>query len=220
MITAYQEKKARLKLNQGLNGVNMIKMSDEKDDLWSVKVYKFNNTKENWHEFALKFRVIADSRGYEGIIDGTVTPPDEKEVIEILADDRGEVLKTKKDKLAARVDNKKGYRDLVMSTDGMSLIIVENATSDKLTKGDLRKKWGRLEIRWNPKTREDKVEVYMKFLNYKLENTRQKLMDWMAFLEKKCTELMNTGHMMDEETLITHLLNSYHNLSMRELYLL
>ena len=54
-------------------------MSDEKDDLRSIKVYKFNNTKENWHEFALKFRVIADSRGYEGIIDGTVTPPDEKE---------------------------------------------------------------------------------------------------------------------------------------------
>ena len=56
--------------------------------------------------------------------------------------------------------------------------------------------------------REDKVEVYTKFLNYKLENTRQKTMDWLAFLEKKHTELMNTGHMMDEETFITHLLNS------------
>ena len=33
-------------------------------------------------------------------------------------------------------------------------------------------------------------------------------MDWLAFLEKKCTELMNTGHMMDEEMLIRHLLNS------------
>ena len=38
-------------------------MDEEKDDLKSIKVYKFNNTKENWHEFALKFRVIADSRG-------------------------------------------------------------------------------------------------------------------------------------------------------------
>ena len=36
-------------------------MSEEKDDLKSIKVYKFNNTKENWHEFALKFRVIADT---------------------------------------------------------------------------------------------------------------------------------------------------------------
>ena len=36
-------------------------MIDEKDDFRSIKEYKFNNTKENWHEFALKFRVIADS---------------------------------------------------------------------------------------------------------------------------------------------------------------
>ena len=102
------------------------------------------------------------------------------------------MLKAKKEKLAARVANTKGYRDLVMSTEGISLNIVENATSDKLSKGDLRKAWGRLERRWNPKTREDKVEVYTKFLNYKLENTRQKPMDWLAFLEKKQTELANT----------------------------
>ena len=114
-------------------------MDEEKDDLKSIKVYKFNNTKENWHEFALKFRVIADSRGYDGIIDGTETPPDEKEKIEILVDDKGEILKTKKDKLKARTANKKGYRDLVMSTEGISLNIVENAISDKLTKGDLIK---------------------------------------------------------------------------------
>ena len=105
--------------------------------------------------FPTKFRVIADSRGYEGIIDGTVTPPDEKEVIEILAEDKREGLKAKKEKLAARVANKKGYRDLVMSTDGISLNIVENATLDKLKKGDSRKAWGRLERRWNLKTRDD-----------------------------------------------------------------
>ena len=171
-------------------------------------VYKFNNTKENWHEFALKFRVIAESRGYDGIIDGTGTPPDEKETIEILADDKGDILKTKKDKLKARTANKKGYRDLVMSTEGISLNIVENAPSDKLTKGDLKKAWGRLERRWNLETREDKVEVYTKFLNYKLENTRERPMDWLTFMEKKQAELMNTGHRMDDETFITHLLNS------------
>ena len=75
LSTAYQEKEPRLKLPQGLKNVNFIKMRDEEDDLRSIKVYKFNNTKENWHEFALKFRVIADSRGYEGIIDGTIPPP-------------------------------------------------------------------------------------------------------------------------------------------------
>ena len=36
-------------------------MSKDVDDLKSIKVYKFNNTKEGWHEFALKFRVIDDT---------------------------------------------------------------------------------------------------------------------------------------------------------------
>ena len=59
-------------------------MSEEKDDLKSFKVYKFNNTKESWHEFTLKFRVIADYRDYDDTIEGKVTPPDEKENLEIL----------------------------------------------------------------------------------------------------------------------------------------
>ena len=183
-------------------------MSEEKDDLKSIKVYKFNNTKESWHEFALKFRVIADTRGYYGVIDGTMSPPDKQEIITIAAEDKGDILDAKKKKLKARAANKMGYRDLVMSTEGISLNIVENAISDELTKGDLKKAWERLERRWNPKTREDKVEVYTKFLNYKLENTRQKPMDWITFMEKKRAELMNTGHIMDDETFITHLLNS------------
>ena len=33
-------------------------------------------------------------------------------------------------------------------------------------------------------------------------------MDWLTFLEKKQAELMNAGHIMDDETFITHLLNS------------
>ena len=183
-------------------------MSEEKDDLKSIKVYKFDNTKEKWHEFALKFRVIADTRGYKGIIDGTVIPPDEVAVINITAEDTGAVLEEKKDQLKARKANKIGYRDLVMSTEGISFTIVQNAVSEELPSGDLRKAWERLERRWNLKTREDKVEVYTKFLNYKLENTRQRPMDWIAFMEKKRAELMNTGHIMSDETFITHVLNS------------
>ena len=92
-----------------------------------------------------------------------------------MTEDKGDILKDKKKRLKAREANKKGYRDLVMSTEGISLNIVENATSNELTKGDLKKAWERLERRWNPKTREDKVEVYTKFLNYKLENTGRDL---------------------------------------------
>ena len=206
--TAYQKKKRSLNLNRRATKDYITSMSEEKDDLKSIKVYKFDNTKEKWHEFALKFRVIADTRDYRGIIDGSVVPPDELAVITITAEDTGAVLKEKKDKLKARKANKIGYRDLVMSTEGISFTIVENAVSEELPSGDLKKAWERLERRWNPKTREDKVEVYTKFLNYKLENTRQRPMDWIAFLEKKRSELMNTGHIMSDETFITHLLNS------------
>ena len=117
-------------------------MSEDKDDLKSIEVYKFSNTKESWHKFALKFRVIADSRGYEEIIDGTKSPPDEKEELEILENDNENTRKLKKEKLAAKMANKKGYRDLVMSTEGISLNVVENGTLEKLSKGDLRKAWG------------------------------------------------------------------------------
>ena len=160
-------------------------MIEEKDDLKSIKVYKFNNTKENWHEFALKFIVIADTRGYWEIINGTMEPPDKQISITVTTDVRGEALKEKKEKLKARAANKMGNRDLVMSTGGISLTIVENAVSEELTKGDLKKAWERLERRWNLKTREDKVEVYTRFLNYKLENRRQKPMVWITFMEKR-----------------------------------
>ena len=183
-------------------------MSEEKDDLKSIKVYKFNNTKEGWHEFALKFSMIANSRGYDDIIEGKEMPPDEKEDLEITDKDNVEVKKSKKDKQITRATNRKGYRDLVISTEGISLNIIENSTSDKLTKGNLKKAWGRLERHWSPKTREDKGQFYTKFLHNKLENVKQRPMDWLAFMEKKRTELANTGHIMDDETFITHLLNS------------
>ena len=33
-------------------------------------------------------------------------------------------------------------------------------------------------------------------------------MDWLTFMEKKRAELMNTWHIMDDETFITRLLSS------------
>ena len=206
--TAYQKKKRSLNLSKGVRREYITSMSEEKDDLKSIKVYKSDNTKEKWHEFALKFRVIADTREYRGILVGSVVPPDKLAEISITAEDTGAVLKEKKDNLKARKANKIGYRDLVMSTEGISFTIVQNAVSEELPSGDLRKAWERLERRWNPNTREDKVEVYTKFLNYKLENTRQRPMDWIAFMEKKRADLMNTGPIMSDETFITHLLNS------------
>ena len=57
-------------------------MSEEKDGRQRIKEYRFNNTKESWHEFSLKFGAIADDRGYSDSIEGIVTQPEEKEDIE------------------------------------------------------------------------------------------------------------------------------------------
>ena len=65
-----------------------------------------------------------------------MVPPDEQVTITVTVEDEGDALKEKKDKLKARAANKMGYRDLVMSTEGISLNIVENAICDDLTKGD------------------------------------------------------------------------------------
>ena len=65
--------------------------------------------------------------------------PDKQETITVTTEDKGNLLKEKKDKVKARAANKMGYKDLVMSTKGISLNIVENAISDELTKGDLKK---------------------------------------------------------------------------------
>ena len=46
--------------------------------------------------------MIADDRGYDDIIEGIVTPPDEKEFLEILEEDVAAVEKSKKEKQLAR----------------------------------------------------------------------------------------------------------------------
>ena len=68
-----------------------------------------------------------------------MVPPDEQITITVTTEDMGKVLKEKKEKLKARATNKMGYRDPVMSTEGISLNIVENAVSEELTNGDLKK---------------------------------------------------------------------------------
>ena len=50
-------------------------MEDHQGDFKLIKVIKFNNRKEDWTEFALKFKAIADERGYDEILECTVNVP-------------------------------------------------------------------------------------------------------------------------------------------------
>ena len=50
-------------------------MEDHQGDFKLTKLIKFNNKKEDWTEFALKFKAIDDERGYNEILEGTMNVP-------------------------------------------------------------------------------------------------------------------------------------------------
>ena len=50
---AYQEKSKSKRPSIIVEKRLNYNMSKDRDDLKSIKVYKFDNTKESWHEFAL-----------------------------------------------------------------------------------------------------------------------------------------------------------------------
>ena len=50
-------------------------MENHQCDFKLIKVIKFNNRKEDWTEFAIKLKAIADERGYNEILEGTVNVP-------------------------------------------------------------------------------------------------------------------------------------------------
>ena len=103
---------------------------------------------------------------------------------------------------------RRGYRDLILATKDTSLTMVANAKTDALPKGDLHLAWKRLEKRWDPKSREDKIDSITKFIQLKMENMQMKPKDWMAHMERKRNQLENAGHEMDDESFLTHVMAS------------
>ena len=83
-------------------------MEDNQDKIKLIKVVKFNNRKEDWAEFALKFRAITDERGYDKILDRSETVPAED--VKLVDDNKG-----REQKRLSKVNNR-GYRDLVLAT--------------------------------------------------------------------------------------------------------
>ena len=110
-------------------------MEDYQGDFKLIKVIKFNNKKEDWMEFALEFKAIADERGYDEILEGTVNVPRDRDM------SGGEA------KAQVKAANKREYRDLILATKDTSLTMVANAKKDSLPKGDLHLAQKKLEKR-------------------------------------------------------------------------
>ena len=97
---------------------------------------------------------------------------------------------------------------MVLATKEMSLTIVGNAKSNNLPSGDLHLAWRKVEKRWDPKTREDKVNLLTKILKLRMEDVDVKSQDMLSYMEKKKMELINASHYMNKETFLTHSLMS------------
>ena len=163
-------------------------MEDHRGDFKSTRVIKFSIRKEDWTEVALKFKATADERGYDETLEVTRNVPRDTDMT------GGE------ENAQIKAANKRGYRDLILTTKDTSLTMVTNAKKDELPKEDLHLAWKKLEKRWDPKSREDKIDSLTKFIRLKMENIQMKPQDWMAHMERKRNELENAGHEMDDET--------------------
>ena len=76
---------------------------------------QFNNRKEDWTEFALKFKAIANERRYDEILEGTVNVPSDTDV------------KGGEESAQIMAGNKIGYRYLILAIKDTSLTMVSNA---------------------------------------------------------------------------------------------
>ena len=141
----------------------------------------------------MKFK---DKKGYDEILEVTRNVPRDTDTT------GGE------ENAQIKAANKRGYRDLILATKDTSLTMVANAKMDGLPKGDLHLAWKKLEKRWDPKSREDKIDSLAKFVRLKMENIQMKPQDWIAHMERKRNELENSGHDIDDETFLTHVMAS------------
>ena len=78
---------------------------------------------------------MADERGYDEILDGTVNVPIDTD---LSGGEKGAQMK---------VENMRGYRDLILAMKDISLTMIANAKTEALPKGDLHMAWKKLEKR-------------------------------------------------------------------------
>ena len=118
----------------------------------AIKAIKFNNKHEDWTEFDLKLKAIADERGYDEILEGTLNVPRDTDM------SGGEA------NAQVKAANKRGYRDLILATKDTLLTMVSNTKTDALPQRGLYLAWKKLEKRRYLKSREDKIDSLAKFI--------------------------------------------------------
>ena len=184
-------------------------MSKE-EEIKTIRVLSFSGKEADWDEWSEKFKGIAAERGYLDVMLGKVSPP--KSTYDIEKKNRtGDFVNSeaeRKSMLAARKANNKGYRDLQLSTTGLSFTLVKLAKTKDLEDGDLKKAWDHLCDEFEPTEQEDKIELLLEFQQNKLDDAKTNVTEWIASLKEQQLRLGLLQHEITDEFLKTHILSS------------
>ena len=151
-------------------------MSGNSEISKSIKIIPFHGQKKMFQQWSGKFLAAARVRGYAGILTGSVKVPAEKE----------DLKDTETEKLKARSNNEKAYTDLVLSMeDEVCFSYVDGAKSTKLPSGDAALAWKRLNNKYRPVTKQQRVSQRLDFQNCRLANWKDDPDEWITELEKK-----------------------------------
>ena len=113
-------------------------MSNLGDDLKAIRILPFDDKVKDFRKWHLKFKAVAELKGYADVLVGKETVPNESEVIDISTDDG-------KAKQKARKANQRAYTDLILACHGdLSFKIVANAVTDELSGGEACLAWKNL----------------------------------------------------------------------------
>ena len=174
-------------------------MSGNSEISKSIKIIPFHGQKKMFQQWSGKFLAAARVRGYAGILTGSVKVPAEKE----------DLKDTETEKLKARSNNEKAYTDLVLSMeDEVCFSYVDGAKSTKLPSGDAALAWKRLNNKYRPVTKQQRVSQRLDFQNSRLANWKDDPDEWITELEKKRVYLKDMGVDISDEDFVLQVISN------------
>ena len=165
----------------------------------SIKIIPFHGKKKMFQQWSGKFLAAARVRGYAGILTGNDKVPAEKE----------DLKDTDKEKIKNRANNEKAYTDLMLSMEEeVCFAYVEGAKSTKLPNGDAALAWKRLNAKYRPVTRQQRVSQRLDFQNSKLRSWKDDPDEWITELERKQVYLKDMGVTISDDDFNLHVISN------------
>ena len=165
----------------------------------SIKIIPFHGKKKMFQQWSGKFLAAARVRGYAGILTGKDKVPAEKDDLKDID----------KEKIKNRANNEKAYTDLILSMEEeVCFAYVDGAKSTELPNGDAFLAWKRLNAKYRPITRQQRVSQRLDFQNSKLGSWKDDPDEWITELERKRVYLKDMGVDISDDDFILHVISN------------